>query len=430
MRIPISYYETEADMEIVRSINYLLSLIFLICYSYQFVYIIISLFLKKKSYAESSTKRYGVLICARNEENVVSQLIFSIKNQNYPAELIDVFLVADNCSDNTADTARNSGAIVFERNNRQKIGKGYALNYLLCRIDEQYKIESYAGFFVFDADNLLDESYIGEMNKAFSHGYDIVTSYRNSKNYDSNWISAGYSLWFLRESCSLNHPRCVLKTSCAVSGTGFLFATGLIKKYGGWHFFLLTEDIEFTVHNILNNEKIGYCATAVLYDEQPVTFKQSWHQRIRWAKGYLQVFSKYGYSMIKGVFKKSGFSCYDMCMSTMPAVFISIAGMIINITALIAGSINNIDVSLIISSLLEAFVNMYLMLFVIGGITTITQWDMIHAKPISKIIYIFTFPLFMMTYIPISIVALFKKVEWKPIAHTYSATLSQVRIKK
>ncbi len=417
-------------MEIIRTTNNILSLIFLVCYSYQFVYIIISLFLKRKSFATNSAKKYGVLICARNEENVISQLIYSIKNQQYPMELIDIFVVADNCSDNTADIARSSGAIVFERINKNKVGKGYALNYLLYKIDEQYNTDSYSGFFVFDADNLLDESYISEMNKAFSSGYDIVTSYRNSKNYESNWISAGYSLWFLREACSLNHPRSILNTSCAVSGTGFLFSSELIRKYNGWHFFLLTEDIEFTVYSILNKEKIGYCSTAVLYDEQPVTLSQSWNQRLRWAKGYLQVFSKYGCSLIKGIFKKSGFSCYDMCMSTMPAVFISIIGMLINTTALIVSWINNTDISIIVDSLFGAFTNMYFILYIIGMTTTITQWNMIHAKTINKIFYTFTFPLFMMTYIPISIAALFKKVEWKPIVHTYSATLSQVRVKK
>jgi len=427
----------EEDMETIRTFNFILSLIFLACYSYQFFYLFISLFLRKKSFKKSSTKKYGVLICARNEENVVTHLINSIKNQKYPNDLIDIFLVADNCTDSTADIARSLGVFVYERNNSQKIGKGYALNYLLCKIDEDYKIANYTGFFVFDADNLLDEYYICEMNKAFSHGYSIVTSYRNSKNYDSNWISAGYSLWFLREACSLNHPRMALKTSCAVSGTGFLFSSELIRKYGGWHFFLLTEDIEFTVYNILNNEKIGYCPTAVLYDEQPVTFVQSWHQRLRWAKGYLQVFRKYGSSMIKGIFKKSGFSCgrmgfscFDMCMSTMPAVFLSIAGISVNIGALIVARINSIDTSVIISSVFETFLNMYLMLFAIGLITTVSEWKMIHAKNIKKIIYTFTFPLFMMTYIPISLTALFKKVEWKPIIHTYSATLNQVRIKK
>ena len=63
----------------------------------------------------------------------------------------------------------------------------------------------------------------------FSDGYQIVTSYRNSKNYGDNWISAGYALWFLRESRYLNHARFLLGTSCAVSGTGFLFSRRVLE---------------------------------------------------------------------------------------------------------------------------------------------------------------------------------------------------------
>ena len=132
------------------------------------------------------------------------------------------------------------------------------------------------------------------MNRTFCDGYDIITSYRDSKNYGSNWISAGYALWFLRETRYLNHARFLLGTSCAVSGTGFFFSQRILEKNGGWPFHLLTEDIEFTVHNIINGEKVGFCSKAVLYDEQPVSFRQSCRQRMRWAKGYIQVFQKYG----------------------------------------------------------------------------------------------------------------------------------------
>ena len=78
----------------------------------------------------------------------------------------------------------------------------------------------------------------------------------------------------------------------------------ILEKCGGWPFHLLTEDIEFTVHNIIRGEKIGFCKNAVLYDEQPVLFSQSWRQRMRWAKGYLQVFGKYGTDLIKGIFRR------------------------------------------------------------------------------------------------------------------------------
>ena len=204
--------------------------------------------------------------------------------------------MADNCTDETAKVARISGARVYKRFNLEKTGKGYALEELLRHISEDYPKNYFDGFFVFDADNVLEENYIEEMNKTFSDGYKIITSYRNSKNYGDNWISAGYSLWFLRESRYLNHARFLLGNSCAVSGTGFFFSREIFEKCGGWPFHLLTEDIEFSVHNITHGEKIGFCKNAVLYDEQPVLFSQSWHQRMRWAKGYRRTYKKHKFT--------------------------------------------------------------------------------------------------------------------------------------
>src|SRR5699024_3328495 len=129
-----------------------------------------------------------------NESAVIGELVHSIKKQNYPAELLDVFVIADNCTDNTAAVAERAGAIVFERFNRQQVGKGYALDYAFQRIEKEYGQAQYEGYFIFDADNLLDANYVAEMNKVFDSGYRVITSYRNSKNFDSNWISAGSAL--------------------------------------------------------------------------------------------------------------------------------------------------------------------------------------------------------------------------------------------
>jgi glycosyltransferase involved in cell wall biosynthesis len=111
--------------------------------------------------------RFAVLIAARNEEAVISQLIESIQHQSYPSQLIKIFVAADNCTDNTAAAAREAGAVVWERFNRKKIGKGYALNFLLKQIEKTCPDKPFDGYFVFDADNLLDENYISEMNKTF-----------------------------------------------------------------------------------------------------------------------------------------------------------------------------------------------------------------------------------------------------------------------
>jgi cellulose synthase/poly-beta-1,6-N-acetylglucosamine synthase-like glycosyltransferase len=405
-------------MEIIGALNYLLGILFFICYAYQLIYLIVPWIKKYKPKNKEFNHRYGVLIAARNESNVIGQLIESIKKQNYPSELVKIFVVADNCTDNTAEIAEKAGAVVYSRFNKQQVGKGYALDFLLKRIKEDYDSPPFDAYMVFDADNILERNYIREMNKVFSDGYDIITSYRNSKNYDDNWISAGYSLWFLRESKYLNNSRMLLGTSCAISGTGFCVSRGVIEKDGGWKYYLLTEDIEFTIDHVLKGYKIGFAAGAVLYDEQPTKFSQSWYQRLRWSKGFLQVWFKYGTKLLKNTFSGKCMSCYDMTMTIMPAFFLTLACLCVNLIAEVAGLILDIRVTILIDSLMDSLRNAYIMMYLVGLITTVTEWKQIHTTTVKKILYTFTFPIFMFTYVPISIAALFAKVHWKPITHT------------
>ena len=410
-------------METVKTINSVIGVLFMLCYAYQFFYIAVVLVKKNKPQNTDKLHNYAVLIAARNEQSVIENLIQSIKTQDYPKELVTVFVVADNCTDSTAEVAKRAGAVVYERFNKHEVGKGYALDFLTSRIKQDYG-DVFDAFFVFDADNVLDKNYITEMNKTFSNGYKIVTSYRNSKNYGANWISAGYALWFLRESRYLNNARMLLGTSCAVSGTGFMFSRKIIEKSGGWKFFLLTEDIEFTIYNVINGEKIGYCPSAHLYDEQPERFSQSWNQRMRWAKGYLQVFAKYGARLLKGLFSKKAFSCFDMTMCIMPAVVLTLTAGIINITATVWGIVTQ---NTAVLSLAQTALNSYFLLWIVGAITTVTEWKNIHTSTPKKVLYTFTFPLFMFTYIPISFIAFFKKVRWTSIEHKRSMSLEQIK---
>ena len=162
---------------------------------------------------------------ARNEAAVIGDLLASLRAQTYPRELLTVYVLADNCTDDTARIAREGGAVVYERFNRQQVGKGYALQTLLTHIARDVPA-GYDGYFVFDADNLLSPDYIEQMNRTFSAGHDIITSYRASKNYGDNWISAGYALWFLRESRYLNHARSLLGHSSSRGGSARGLSTG------------------------------------------------------------------------------------------------------------------------------------------------------------------------------------------------------------
>ena len=407
-------------METVKIINYAVTVIFFICYAYQFFYIPVSWLKRQKPLPEGRLCRYAVLIATRNEETVIADLIDSLKRQNYPADLIDIYVAADNCTDRTAETARAHGAAVFERFDKVNAGKGYALNFLLGRIEEKYD-----AYIVFDADNVVDPNYVREIGRTFSSGYDIVTSYRNSKNYGDNWISAGYGLWFLREAQYLNRPRALLGVSCGVSGTGFLFSRRILEQCGGWNFFLLTEDIEFTAHNIINGEKIGYCPDAVFYDEQPTGFRQSVRQRIRWVQGYMQVLRRYGGKLVKGCFC-GNFSCFDMLMNIAPAAILAWFGVLINLVSAVLGIARGGDVTAVTLSVGQSVLNLCLTVFILGLITTVSEWKHIRCSAGKKLLAVVTLPLFMLTYLPITAAALVCKPSWKPIAHSKSVSAEEL----
>ena len=401
----------------LRTVNAVISALFFICYTYQFLYIPLVLAKKPKALAAPArAHRYAVLIAARNEENVISGLLDSLRAQTYDMSLVTVFVAADNCTDSTAAIARAHGAVVYERFNQLNVGKGYALDFLLQHIGADYPA-GFDGYFVFDADNVLAPDYIERMNEMFSNGHEIVTSYRNSKNFGGNWISAGYALWFLRESRYLNGARTRLGSSAAVGGTGFLFSQRILDESHGWRFYLLTEDIEFSVYHILRGEKIAICESAVLYDEQPTDFRQSCRQRLRWAKGYVQVFLRYGGQLLRGAARGS-WSCFDISMSILPAFILTSLCLLANITLTVLGLMQGAGVWFALRSLLECLGSILATLLVLGGITTATEWHRIHATTAQKLVYTLTFPLFMLTYLPISLAALFMKVEWKPIHHS------------
>ena len=412
-------------MHTVEMINFIIMCLFFACYVYQFVYIPIAWLPRKKETLHAPMHRFAVLIAARNEEAVIGKLIDSIKAQSYPGRLVKIFVAADNCTDATAEAARSHGAEVYERYDMTRCGKGYALDFLLREI----KLRGYGrfdGYIVIDADNVLDRDFILHMNETFSAGHDIVTCYRSSKNYGDNWISAGYALWFLRESRYLNSARARLGSSCGVSGTGFLFSQAVLDAQGGgWPFHLLTEDIEFTIDNVTRGMKVGYCPDAIAYDEQPISFRQSWAQRLRWSRGYLQVFKKYGRALISGIFSGS-FSCYDMAMSIMPAAVLTGLSIVVNLGAALVNVLYYHEWGVLGVSALQTLVNLYLTLFIIGAITTATEWKSIHCEPAKKIFYVFTFPLFMLSYVPIVIHSLFVTPEWTHIDHTRTLDVQQI----
>lgn len=412
--------------------NTIVGLVFSVCFLYQVVFFFIGLIRGQVKIPPAKKQHtYAFFIAAHNEEAVIANLVKSIKDQDYPSELIDVFVVADACTDNTAQAAREAGAIVYERNDLSRKGKSWVMDYGFDRILREYP-GKHEAFFIFDADNLLSRDYVTVMNDAFDQGYLALTSYRNSKNFGSSWISSAYATWFIREARYLNNARMICHTSCAVSGSGYLVSAKLIEGMKGWDFHTLTEDIQFSTFCAIHGVRIGY-APAEFFDEQPVTLKASIKQRMRWTKGFYQVLFTYGRHMFKSIGKFHRFAAYDMLMVVGPAMLLTLMCLLVNVTFIAVGSLSHgflatdAEIEMAIGSVIMMLAYMYGTFFVMGLSTTITEWKHIHCPQKWRIFTnLFTFPLFMFTYVPLTVAALFLKVDWVPTSHDVSVTLDEV----
>ncbi len=290
-------------INVLKAIFALCAKLSLALYFFVPVYTVLGFFMTKKFPKAKHNHKYAIMIAARNEEAVIANLLNSINAQDYPSNLVTVFVVADNCTDNTANIARSHGAVCYERSDNQHRTKGYALEFLVENIKRDYGIESFDAYFIFDADNLLKKDYISRMNEAFDSGEKIVTSYRNTKNFGDNWISASYGIHWLRTIRYEHRGRSSLGLATRVQGTGFMFASEVIKN--GWHYVSFTEDRAFAADAVVEGYRISYCDRAEFYDEQPTSLRIALRQRIRWAKGHLQAFCELGPKLLKNTFFSS-----------------------------------------------------------------------------------------------------------------------------
>ncbi len=268
--------------------------------AYKTAYKIIGLFFTRRFKPAKNNHKYAILIAARNEQSVIGNLLDSIAKQDYPQELIKVFVVADNCTDKTAEIARSKGAVCYERFDSERKTKGFALQFLFECIEKDYGRKSFEGYFIFDADNLLKNDYISRMNDSFDAGEKIITSYRNTKNFSESWIASTYALHWLRSIRTNHRARSVLRLATNIQGTGFLFSNEIVDN--GWKYTSLTEDRALTVDAVAQGYKISYNDAAEFYDEQPNDLKIALRQRLRWSKGHLLAFAETGPYLFINVF--------------------------------------------------------------------------------------------------------------------------------
>ena len=402
---------------------------FLLLFHYG-VFALIGVF-KRKTYPKADRQlKYGIVIAARNEEAVIGSLLDSIRASEYPQEKLEVFVIAHNCTDRTAEIARARGAVVYEYDNPAERTAGYAYRHLFDRLNAEWRDAGFDGYFIINADNVLSTNYISKMNDAFAAtgGEHVITSYRNSRNFGGNYMSCLYGLYFISACRFEARGRTVCGCSTRVSGTGYLFPSRLVER--GWEYVTLTEDWEFTADQLARGCKVLYCDEAEFFDEQPLGIRVMLRQRLRWARGHMIVFFTRFRRLMKSLFsRKNGldgrrrFSVFDISVSILPLGVISVALLLIQLGCISLCPLFGYDgeqVWAVYGWLSLALFLLSYVLTVLGAVLLVAlERQRIRDVGGSKLAAaVLLWPFFLLVNVFLDVAALFlRDLEWKAIPH-------------
>ena len=408
-------------MEYIYILREALVYIIGIFWIYQFVISLCSLIkFKDKPLQTVKNHKFMAIIPAHNEEAVIANLIDSLNNQNYEKELLDIYVIADNCTDNTAEIATEHGAIVYERYDEKNKTKGHALNWFLKqKIREK---ADYDAFFVFDADNIVDKNFTKNMNKKLCQGEEVVQGYRDIKNPTDSWVSSGYAFFYWTMHRFYHLARYNIGLSPLLNGTGFMVKFDLIKETG-WDTKTLTEDIEFSLKRIITGKRLGWATDAIVYDEQPVEFKASWIQRSRWTVGHIQCMKLYTKDLAVAIKEHKTIMNFDgllYIIGSIPMFIISLILLLSNFVLYLADSMTATDLILNIGKYL-----IMTFLFPIGSALFTMYLERKPIKPMIK--WIAYYPLFLGSWLLINFKCLFKRdTEWTKIEHVRDIKIKEI----
>ena len=373
---------------------------------------------KPRPYARCAPRtRFACLVAARNEEAVIGALVESLREQDYPNALYDIFVIPNNCTDNTEAAALTAGAKIFRCFEPIRC-KGDALHEAVAWLLPR----GYDAFCVFDADNVADAQFLARMNDAFCAGAQVCKGAMRVKNPYDSWLSGCYGLYFTLFDTFFSRARMSCGLSSKLVGTGFAVHRAVLERFGGWNTSTIAEDAEFAALCAANGVRVCFVPNALTYDEAPNDFAVSLRQRRRWCSGIMDAAVKMDAALAAALRGSAPLRALDSLL-IVNAPFLQ-ALMLLPLTltlisALMGGTLPSLvlrgALSLAASTLgLMAFAAL---LAVLGGY---------RDRRIVRTIM--GFPLFMAAWLPIQIVSLVSRTRsWQPIVHSRALSVESAR---
>jgi cellulose synthase/poly-beta-1,6-N-acetylglucosamine synthase-like glycosyltransferase len=286
--------------------------------------------------AGNETARFDIIVPAHDEENGIGATLASLAAIEYPASKFRVVVVADNCSDQTAQRARAAGALVLERNDPTRRGKGYALAHGYERSLADGLADAVV---VIDADTLVSSNLLRAFSVCLSAGELALQAEYGVSNGSASWRTRLMVIAFALFHAVRSLGRERLGVSCGLRGNGMCFSTSVLRRVPP-SAFSIVEDIEYGIALGLAGVRVCYVHAAKVWGEMPATTPASRTQRERWEFGRWQLARKHAPDLIRNGISRRSLVLLDLALDLMIPpltwlVALAFIGMLLSLLAVV-----------------------------------------------------------------------------------------------
>jgi cellulose synthase/poly-beta-1,6-N-acetylglucosamine synthase-like glycosyltransferase len=377
---------------------------------------------KKSAPPKERCPRFLCLTMAHDEEAVIGEHVRNLLSMDYPQDRFDVVVVADNCTDRTAEIARDAGATVWKRRSMGERGKGHALRWTLY---ERADLTKYDAVCVADADNLMDPNFLEEMARCLNEGHEVIQAYLDTKNPRDTWVSASYAAAYWYMNRFWQRARIKWGLSGALGGTGLCIKTSLLSTLP-WQARSLTEDLEYSTQVLLSGRRVYWTPNTRVYDEKPLTLKQSLPQRTRWLRGHWSTAFHYSPQLLRALLRgstRSRFRAFDYLVYLWQPVVILLTGLnvlLVPVQLLAHGEYDPWLAAVLPVSIWLTIVGVGLLLPLLAFALEDAPWFIFAQYPV--------FLLFNLTWIPVAVLGLVqhRDLAWSHTTHTRSLSYEEL----
>jgi 1,2-diacylglycerol 3-beta-glucosyltransferase len=229
----------------------------------------------------SRTPRFDVIVPAHDEAAGIGRTVQNLLQLDYPHDARRVVVIADNCSDDTAARAREAGAVVLERTDTVKRGKGYALELAFSTSRREGFAEAVV---VVDADTRVSPNLLTAFARRIEEGAAAAQAYYAVDNVEASWRTALMAVAFGMFHRVRGRARERLKLSSGLKGNGMCFTHAVLVEVPH-QAFSVVEDLEYGIELGKRGHRVWYVDEAQVNGEMVSGEKASRSQRVRWEAG-------------------------------------------------------------------------------------------------------------------------------------------------